>query len=242
MVQFILCIIASVLLLPILYAMFWLRMGSLPNPPRWPWFIIFGVLGGYLLALAFAPSFISLMLVTPVLLAGLFGLPLALISFLRAKPTSPYHRAGAIVSSLLFAAAAGVCFSSSAGGLSHSGTYEDDPMNWSRAFNGQVCPKEVTVNHSRYTRSPHFTYEAEYFFELKLPESFLKEWITGQKLVQTTPTQDNNRSDGSPPWFRPKSHSSYDMWLPQDDSWSNFRLFQDRETKIVYVTDAEGGM
>jgi hypothetical protein len=44
-----------------------------------------------------------------------------------------------------------------------SGTWNDDPRNWSRAFD-TVKPPEVVVVHSTYSRFPHWTYEYEYYF------------------------------------------------------------------------------
>ena len=94
------------------------------------------------------------------------------------------------------------------------GKWDDDKKNWSRAFNGQTPPSDVKVIHSRYWRSPHFTYEAYYYFELTASQGFLEGWLKG--LVKVAPSKDNiGPLPDKPAWFLPKSIESYDMWKPQ---------------------------
>jgi hypothetical protein len=50
-------------------------------------------------------------------------------------------------------------------GYLKSGTWEDDPANWKRAFKSSK-PDDVVVTHSRYWRAPHWSYEAGYVFEI----------------------------------------------------------------------------
>lgn len=110
-------------------------------------------------------------------------------------------------------------------------------MNWSRAFDGQRQPPSVKVLHSRFWKSPHFTYEAEYFFELTAPAQFLTDWITFQKLVPTQPTQENVPPYfKKPEWFTPKSLGNYEMWLPSGGP-CKFRIYRERATGTLYVTD-----
>lgn len=119
-----------------------------------------------------------------------------------------------------------------------SGSWDDDANNWSRAFDGRQLPPEVKVAHSRYWKSPHFTYEAEYFFEFTAPQEFLDAWIAGQHLVPTQPTEENTPPYfEKPDWFTPKAIGDYEMWLPKDDPHCKFRIYRDRSTGTLFVTD-----
>lgn len=100
-----------------------------------------------------------------------------------------------------------------------AGTWEDDPGNWGRAF-GSTKPPDVKVVHSKYWRSPHFTYEYSYFFEIA-PNAALKSQLFGQnKLKQLTGADADNakRDAGSsaPKWFAPKDAIAYELWVPAD--------------------------
>jgi uncharacterized membrane protein YjjB (DUF3815 family) len=46
-----------------------------------------------------------------------------------------------------------------------AGTWVDGPGNWSRAF-ASTKPPDVSVVHSKYWRSPHWSFEFAYFFEI----------------------------------------------------------------------------
>jgi hypothetical protein len=119
-----------------------------------------------------------------------------------------------------------------------SGSWDDDRKNWSRAFGGQKRPPEVKIIHSRYWKSPHFTYEAEYFFEFTAPAKFLEDWIASQKLILTVPTKQNTPPYfNKPDWFTPKPVDDYDMWMPSDSPHDKFRIYRDKKTGTLYVTD-----
>ena len=119
-----------------------------------------------------------------------------------------------------------------------SGSWDDDPKNWSRAFGGQKRPPGVKIIHSRYWKSPHFTYEAEYFFEFTAPAKFLEDWIASQKLILTVPTKQNTPPYfEKPDWFTPKPVGEYDMWMPSDSPHDKFRIYRDKKTGTLYVTD-----
>ncbi len=120
-----------------------------------------------------------------------------------------------------------------------SGTWDDSTENWERAFGGQAKPSNVTVHHSRYWRSLHFTYEAGYYFELSAPDDFLEAWIQGAKLKSVVPDSTNFHAlPDQPTWFAPKPMESYDMWLPSDEPYSSFRIYRDRETKRIFAFDS----
>jgi hypothetical protein len=122
--------------------------------------------------------------------------------------------------------------------VSCGGKWDEDAKNWSRAFNGQTPPPDVTIVHSRYYRSPHFTYEAYYYFQLTAPKAFLDAWLKG--LVQATPAKDNlGLLPDKPNWFLPKAIENYDMWKRTDNPDSYFRIFRDKSTGAIFATDSE---
>jgi hypothetical protein len=122
--------------------------------------------------------------------------------------------------------------------VSCGGKWDEDAKNWSRAFNGQTCPADVKIVHSRYYRSPHFTYEAYYYFEITASKAFLDAWLKG--LVQTTPSKDNlGLLPDKPVWFLPKAIENYEMWRIADNTNSYFRIFVDKSTGAIFATDSE---
>lgn len=57
-------------------------------------------------------------------------------------------------------------FATLVSGCHRSGVWQDDPANWRRAF-GTGQPSDAVVVHSFYWRSPHWTFEFEYFFHIR---------------------------------------------------------------------------
>ena len=98
-------------------------------------------------------------------------------------------------------------------GCGQAGTWEDDPKNWSRAFQGYSQPTNVTVVHSWYWRSPHFTYEAIYYFELESNPKFLQDWLALEPdLVLIPPSaRPAKLHPDRPSWFVPGPQDQYDM-------------------------------
>ena len=88
-----------------------------------------------------------------------------------------------------------------------AGTWNDDPGNWKRAFRSSKAP-DVTVTHSKYWRSPHWSYEFEYFFEIEPNEALKKQPFGENKLRQVTGEETakiKKELFGDPPvWFAPK--------------------------------------
>jgi hypothetical protein len=121
-----------------------------------------------------------------------------------------------------------------------SGTWEDDPKNWDRAFRSDK-PGDVIVLHSRYWRSPHFTFEFEYFFEIKAHEGLRKQLFTMNGLVKLGGAEASKAFQDvfadRPPWFLPKTVNKYDVWIFHDEPRGNFRVFIDRETGDLFLTD-----
>ena len=126
-------------------------------------------------------------------------------------------------------------------GCHESGTWQNDSKNWKRVF-GDDQPKDIKVLHSWYWRSPHFTYEFEYFLAIAPNDTFRKRALEPGKLLNLTPTSKEEREQvlrffhDKPSWFIPKPIESYEVWQgkpPQE----HFRLFIDRETGELYLTD-----
>ena len=120
-----------------------------------------------------------------------------------------------------------------------SGTWEDDPGNWERAFQSKK-PDDVTVLHSKYWRSAHWTYEFQYFFEIEHNGVFQGQLFTQNKLVRVEgkdALEAKSNFFGEPPaWFAPKTMDKYEIWVYRDHQ-GNFRIFVDTETGNLFLTD-----
>lgn len=127
-------------------------------------------------------------------------------------------------------------------GCGSAGNWEDDAGNWKRAY-GDDLPKGIKIEHSYYWRSAHWTMEYEYFFViadsqaardniLKLDE--LKKYEKPDELRISVDSFVNKK----PSWFLPKKLEAYDTWIIKDpDGRGNLRLFIDKETKEIHITD-----
>lgn len=146
-------------------------------------------------------------------------------------PTNLPRRLRAFVSVVVVSA----LFCSCRGG---AGSWDDDSNNWGRAFGGQTKSPDVAVTHSRYWKSPHFTYEAEYFFQLTCPQKFLDAWIDHVDMTRTSATEANTpRYFNRPSWFTPGPLQDYEMWMPASEPYSKFRIYRQRSSGTVFVTD-----
>lgn len=133
-----------------------------------------------------------------------------------------------------------IVVSASACGYFVSGTWEDDPKNWERAFRSTKPPGVVLV-HSKYWRSPHWSYEFQYFFEIA-PNAPLKEQLfTANKLRRVAGAEAGrvrgNTFGDSPPWFAPKATTDYEVWVFKDEPSRNFKVLIDRETGHIFMSD-----
>jgi hypothetical protein len=125
-------------------------------------------------------------------------------------------------------------------GYVRSGTWDDVPENWHRAF-GTTKPADVVVVHSRYWRTPHWTYEAGYLFEIQ-PHAALRTQLFGRNRLRKL--QDAEAAAATrpcfaecPSWFAPKPLKEYEIWLYADDASSNFRLLIDKQTGHIFLAD-----
>lgn len=119
-------------------------------------------------------------------------------------------------------------------GYLSSGTWTDDPKNYKRAW-GVSKPPEVTMVHSWYWRSPHFTREESYFFEFRKHEELLKSLVAENRMTPWTA-----KPGAAPPrycfdkpaWFSPKPPSAYDIWTEHSGSaW----IFSDKSSGELFV-------
>ena len=121
-----------------------------------------------------------------------------------------------------------------------SGTWEDDPKNWRRAF-GSSKPDDVVVLHSHYWRSPHWTFECSYFFEIAANADLEEQLFTENRFLKI----DGDRAMGArdnfanlkPQWFAPHPIDRYDVYIYEDEPRGNFALFVDRETRNLFMGD-----
>jgi hypothetical protein len=121
-----------------------------------------------------------------------------------------------------------------------SGSWEDDPQNWERAF-GAKRPATVVVVHSRYWRSPHWSVEYEYFFQLKGDPQSKKEIAERYdlELAQSNGASGlDGRTPGTPGWFCVGPPGSYEAWRPRERA-ASFRMYVDRGTGDLFLTDQQ---
>jgi len=121
-----------------------------------------------------------------------------------------------------------------------AGTWEDDPGNWQRAFRS-TAPPDVTVVHSKYWRSPHWSYECEYFFEIA-PSAKLKEELFANNKLRQMQGDEAARIQKSvfgdaPSWFAPKDVAEYEVWVFADQAHSNFKILIDKKSGVMFLND-----
>jgi hypothetical protein len=130
-----------------------------------------------------------------------------------------------------------LCFT----GCHESGTWQDDPKNFDRVFRTSQ-PKDVVVVHSRFWRSPHWTYEFEYFIQIQPNDKFTKSLFDHNKFKGVRLTNSGTDSithfvQDRPAWFLPKPISNYEVWAYADEPNSRCRLFIDKISKELFLSD-----
>ena len=123
-----------------------------------------------------------------------------------------------------------------------SGTWVDDPRNFERFFATRK-PNDVTVAHSRYWRSPHFTFEYDAYLQIRSNANFQK-LILSQPLKKVTDTNTvqylRGATSKSIDWFAPKPLDRYDIWTSTNyPERSAFCILIDRETGDMFFTDRQ---
>jgi hypothetical protein len=115
-----------------------------------------------------------------------------------------------------------------------SGTWSDDPKNWKRAF-GERAPTNITVIHSQYWRSAHWTMEYAYFFEVQ--GAVRKDLLSDTNLVRLDTNASMEIFSPKPSWFVPKLIDQYEAWGYTNGPPSKFRLLIDKADGSTFFTD-----
>ena len=125
-------------------------------------------------------------------------------------------------------------------GYFSSGTWENDSGNWERAFQS-AKPNDVRILHSYYWRSPHWSDEFQYFFEIERNDQLKQQLFTKNKLTQLEGSEalaaKTKFFGEAPEWFTPKPIDSYNVWIYEKTPRGNFRVFIDDETGNMFLTD-----
>lgn len=101
-------------------------------------------------------------------------------------------------------------------GIREAGTWEDDVLNWNRAF-GEQPPADIKVIHSKYWRSDHFTVEFTYYFEVEPTPEWKDSFLKKHGLDYVSPAvarsfRADTHIDDTPDWFAPEPVDLYDVW------------------------------
>jgi hypothetical protein len=127
-------------------------------------------------------------------------------------------------------------------GCHESGTWKDDGGNWKRIFRVPK-PADITVVHSWFWRSPHITYEYEYYIQVQKHADLQKRLLTMNPMKQFTQDGELQKaaawSQNRPAWFVPKPISHYEFWVYSNAPNSDFRLLIDRETGDLFLSDRQ---
>jgi hypothetical protein len=127
-------------------------------------------------------------------------------------------------------------------GCHESGTWKDDPRNWRRIFRVDK-PADVTVAHSWFWRSPHFTYEYEYYLQVKKNADFQKRLLAMNPMTEVSDEERLRKTSAwsrqRPDWFAPGPIAQYQVWVYSNAPNSDFRLLIDRATGDLFVSDRQ---
>jgi hypothetical protein len=121
-----------------------------------------------------------------------------------------------------------------------SGTWEDDPGNWGRAFQS-TKPPDVVVVHSKYWRSPHWSYEFEYYFEIAPNAGLKRQLFSANKLRRVTGSEAEKIRGkvlpNAPAWFAPKRVAEYEVWVFDNEPDRHFKLLIDSASGQMFLHD-----
>jgi hypothetical protein len=125
-------------------------------------------------------------------------------------------------------------------GCHESGTWKDDARNWKRIFRTPK-PDDMTVVHSWFWRSLHFTFE--YYIQIRKHADLQKRLLTMNPMRQLTLESELQEaavwSDRRPTWFAAKPIAQYEVWVYSNVPNSEFRLLIDRETADLFLSDTQ---
>jgi hypothetical protein len=129
----------------------------------------------------------------------------------------------------------------SACGYFQAGTWEDDPKNWERIFKSEK-PQDIELLHSWYWRSAHWSYEFEYFLALRGTDNARRMLFGSNELelydrVKHHAIRPDFFAHEKPDWFLPKPLDRYEVYVYAGEPRGNFRIYLDRDTKDLFLTD-----
>jgi hypothetical protein len=115
------------------------------------------------------------------------------------------------------------------------GTWVDDDRNFSRVF-GFSKLQDVSVIHSYYWKSSHWSVEYRYFIALQASPKFASGLTSTENMTAVRPDKALvDACGGNPPeWFLPKPLTSYEAWLPKA---TGYRVFRDKEEGTLFVCE-----
>jgi hypothetical protein len=107
-----------------------------------------------------------------------------------------------------------------------------------------VKPPDVVVKHSRYWRSPHFTFEYAYYFEIEANAALQKQLLEENKLrrvggKELEDVHSHATAVKRPAWFIPRDIENYDVWVypPGVGVGQHFAVFIDKNSGALFITD-----
>jgi len=120
-------------------------------------------------------------------------------------------------------------------GCHRSGTWIDDPRNFERAW-GTRPPSGVQLVRSWYWRSPHFTREEIYYFQLKAPQGYAEAFARENRLALVRPNAISRFSfeQHKPKWFAPKPAAAYAIWSAGTDDPACYVLL-DKQSGELFI-------
>ena len=120
-----------------------------------------------------------------------------------------------------------------------SGTWVDDPENFNRAL-GADPPAGVRLVHSWYWRSPHFTREEIYYFQLSAPAQYADAFAKENRLESSGPEALAGfpYTEDRPAWFAPKDPGAYQIWRAPGPVPSGVVL-RDRQSGALFIYCAQ---
>jgi hypothetical protein len=115
------------------------------------------------------------------------------------------------------------------------GTWVDDDRNFKRVFDFDK-PQDVTVVHSYYWKSSHWSTEYRYFIALRPPLRFVERLTDAKLMTPESPDEAMVSSCGDrPQWFLTEPLTNYQAWIPKSDD--RYRVFRDKTDGTVFVCD-----
>jgi len=121
-----------------------------------------------------------------------------------------------------------------------AGTWEDDPRNWGRALQS-TKPDDVLLVHSKYWRSPHWSYEFQYFLEIAPNAALQAQLFNENKLRKIADSESEAvRRDvfgDAPSWFAPKAVTEYDVWVFEKEPGRHFKVLIDKQSGEIFLSD-----